>query len=193
MPPKTSSATFAAAAYEFSSLVDKDAWNCSKITMKINVTFGVNRMCGEKRDVALTLPMTVLVIITIGTYDITTSDNFHPYTNDIITQITKPIIRNRKWLTFSEMPSRIFSTSLQINYNVDFSHSAGPASVIKSILPFRITYSVARTAKLLLLPATSYHPISCCISDWKYLMRMRVIWRSAVLLKQSIAKIPAIN
>lgn len=53
------------------------------------------------------------------------------------------------------------------------------------------TYSVIRTAKLLFPPATSYHPISCRNIDWKNLIRMRVIWRNAVWLKQSTANIPA--
>lgn len=55
------------------------------------------------------------------------------------------------------------------------------------------THSVVRTPKLSLPPNTSYQPISCRISDWKYLIRIRVTCRSAVLLKLSTANIPAIN
>lgn len=57
-------------------------------------------------------------IRTMGTYDITASDNFHPKINAIITQTKKLITINKKWTTFSEIPSRIFSTSLNENYNL---------------------------------------------------------------------------
>lgn len=50
----------------------------------------------------------------------TTKVSFHPYRNDIITQITKPMTKFKKWLTFSEIPSRIFSMSLQIKNHVNY-------------------------------------------------------------------------
>lgn len=55
------------------------------------------------------------------------------------------------------------------------------------------TYSVIRTEKLVFPPATSYQPISCRINDSKYFVRMRVICRIAVRLKQSTQNIPNMN
>lgn len=81
------------------------------------------------------------------------------------------------------MPSRIFSMSLWRNLR----------DLKKCNENKNLTYSVARTAKLLLPPATSYQPISCRINDWKYFIRIRVICRRAVWLKPSTAKMPEIN
>lgn len=119
--------------------------------------------------------------------------------NEITTHITKENIKFRKWLTSSDRPALIFSISLKSFKNSTYwlfwsKIDCYVRDIIWwCVIEYEITYSVIRTEKLVLPPATSYHPISCRINDSKYLVRMRVICRIAVRLKQSTQKMPKIN
>lgn len=108
--------------------------------------------------------------------------------------MTKPITKYRKWLTFSAIPSRIFSISLWIIIKIKgkrYQITQRDRERLRE--KYYFDYSVMRTATLLLPPATSYHPISCFIKHSKNFVRMRVICRSAVWLKQSTHTMPAIK